>query len=199
MEKHCESKKGFGKEMNGKSGDYGILENFIQAYGERAFKFAFKLSGNVEDARELVQEAFYRVLLAWDRYDESKPLKPWFFSILRNAFLDSQRRLQQRKWVALDAPVDGVKGTCYGDILSDDDGNLTRGIEDAEAERTVRQALGRLRADDRDVIELREVNGMSYEDIARSLGVPVGTVRSRVFRARRALRNQSPELAELGS
>jgi RNA polymerase sigma-70 factor (ECF subfamily) len=183
--------KNNGKEGNGAAVRNEILKNFMREYGKRAFKLAYKLSGNVEDAKELVQEASYRVLLAWDRYDESKSLQGWFFSILWNGFVDSQRRLKQQKWVAMDAPVDGREGACYGDILSDGDGDLAQCMEDAEAVRTVRQALAHLSAEQRAVIYLCEIRGMNYEDIAQSLGVPVGTVRSRIFRARRELRKQS--------
>jgi RNA polymerase sigma-70 factor, ECF subfamily len=190
MEKHCESKKKFGKKADQKARNV-ILEKFIQDYGERAFRFALKLSGNAEEARDLVQETSLRVLLAWDRYDYSRPLRGWFFSILWNAFLDSKKRARQRRWVALDAPVDGVDGACYGDILSDDDGDVLQGFENLEEARRVRRALRRLSAELRAVINLCDMNGLKYEDTARKLGVPVGTVRSRLFRARRALRNQS--------
>ena len=187
MEKHIENERWSGKARNGTPARNEILEKFIQDYGQRAFRFAYKLSGNVEDAQELVQEASYRVILAWASYDKSKSLQDWFFTILRNAFIDSQRRLRQRKWVALDAPVDGIHGVSYGDILSDGDSNPARRIEDAEVVRTVRRGFGRLSSEYQAVLHLCDVSGMKYEDIAQSLNIPVGTVRSRISRARREL------------
>jgi len=193
MKKHYESKKGFGKKAEAAARN-AILEKLIQDCGAQAFRFALKLSGNVEAAEELVQEASYRVLRAWDRYDRSRPFNLWFFSILRNAFLDSIKRAKRWKWIALDVPIDGTDGARYGDILSDEGGDVAETLAKADDQTTAREAVERLRADYRAVIEMWEMNGMGYEEIAGSLGIPLGTVRSRLFRARRALRKHS-ELA----
>lgn len=176
-----------------------ILGNFLKENGNKALKFAYKLSGNADDAANLVQDASYRVLQAWDRYDKSKPLEKWFFSILRNSFVDAQRRVKRQRWVALDAPVDGQAGRRHGDILADNSADLTESLEEAEAARAARMALRRLSSDYRAVIQLWEMNGMKYAAIAGSLGIPVGTVRSRLCRARRALRKQSAKLADFAS
>jgi len=184
------------RRAEGTSARNETLEKFIQDYGQKAFRFAYKLSGNVEDATELVQEASYRVVRAWANYDASKSLEAWFLSILWNAFVDSRRRLRQRKWVALDAPVEGRDGVCYADILSDGDSNPARCMDDAEVMRTVRRGFGRLSSEYQAVLHLCDVSGMKYQDIAQTLNIPVGTVRSRISRARRELRNQ-PAMAKL--
>ena len=189
MESTAKAKNGR-KDGNGTSVRNEILEKFTRDYDKKAFRFAYKLSSNVEDAKELVQEASYRVLVAWNRYDKSKSLKNWFFSVLWNAFVDSQRRIRQRNCVALDAPVDGIDGACYGDILSDSDSNPARCVEEAQVARTVRLAFRHLRAEYRDVLGLCDMNGMEYRNVAQSLHIPVGTVRSRISRARRELRNR---------
>jgi len=185
------AKTEFGKQNADAAARNEILEKFIQDCGKKAFRFAYRLTSNAEDAKELVQEALYRVMLAWDRYDQSRSLKSWFFTVLWNAFIDSQRRVKRWNWIALDAPVEGAPNHCYGDSLSDGAGDLARYLERAEDETAIRQALERLMPDYRAVIDLWQLNGMSYKAIAGSLGVPVGTVRSRVCRARRALRKNA--------
>jgi RNA polymerase sigma-70 factor (ECF subfamily) len=171
-----------------------ILENFIRDYGKKAYRFAFRLSGNAEDARDLVQEALYRITLAWDRYDPAKSLEAWFFTVLRNTVMNSRRGAGRRNCVALDAPVAGEDGCCYYDVVSDGRGDVTHELEKTEAENAARLAVERLRPDYRAVIELWEMNGMQYLEIASSLGIPIGTVRSRLSRARRALQSD-PDLA----
>ena len=106
------AKKWFGMKGAATAARNEILGKFIQDYGRKAFRFAYKLSGNVEDAKELVQESSFRVMLGWDRYDKSRPLANWFFTILWNAFLDSRRRMKQQNWVALDGPIEGAENAC---------------------------------------------------------------------------------------
>jgi DNA-directed RNA polymerase specialized sigma24 family protein len=74
MKNTARAKKWFGKERTDTTARNATLENFIQDYGKKAFRFAYKLSGNTEAANELLQEASYRVLRNWDRYDQSKSL-----------------------------------------------------------------------------------------------------------------------------
>lgn len=73
MEKHCEIERRFGKEGNGEPCRQEALKSFIYHSGKRAYEVAFSLSGNGEDAKELVQETLYRVARAWKQYDESRP------------------------------------------------------------------------------------------------------------------------------
>jgi RNA polymerase sigma factor (sigma-70 family) len=170
-----------------------ILGSFLREHSRQVFKVALRLARNPDEAQDLVQETAYRVLDKWHRYDPAKPLMPWFLTIMYHVCTDRRIAAGRRAWAALDAPIDHDGGRYYADILSDDDGDLTRRLEDAEAEKLARRAFRRLHRDDRALIQLWE-SGMSYADIASNLRIPVGTVRSRIFRTRRALRNHLPEL-----
>ena len=114
MEKHCGSEKRFGKEGNGTDAGSASLESFIKASDKKAHSFAYSLCGNSEEAKELVQEAFYRVARTWDKYDASKPLESWFFSIMKYAFIDSRKRAERQLGVSLDKPLDDEDGSCLG-------------------------------------------------------------------------------------
>lgn len=171
------------------------MERLVRDYGERAFQFAFRLAGNAEDAGEIVQEAFFRVLRHWGRYDPDQPLENWFFAILRRVFLDSMRRGGRRRAVSLDAPA-GDGASTYDEIIEDRSDRVLESLEREESGRKVRGALERLPVDQRAILFLIDVEGLRYEEAARVLDCPIGTVRSRVSRARNGLRSLLLEEAE---
>lgn len=164
----------------------------MRAYGERAFQFAYRLSGNIEEAKDLVQEAFRRLLDRWERYDPSQPLDAWFFTILRHLFLDGRKRYERRHAVSLDRPPAGrdEDASSYSDVLADREEAVLDRLQREEAAAEVRRALDGLSFEHRAVLVLCDMEQMSYEEIARTLAVPLGTVRSRVNRARAALRRR---------
>ena len=168
-----------------------MIEKFIRDYAQRGYDFACRLSGNSEEARELVQESFYRVIRNWDQYDPSQPLENWFFTILRNLYYDGLRRYERRQGVSLDAPLNCAEGggLTFADTVADDrDEELLDRLTREETAEEVRAALGRLSAEYRAVLTMVDAQGLSYEEVATVLDCPVGTVRSRLSRARGAFR-----------
>ncbi|MCX5794093.1 MAG: RNA polymerase sigma factor [Elusimicrobia bacterium] len=171
--------------------DPAQMERLVEEHSERGYQFAYGLCGNSEEAKELVQEAFYRVFRSWDRYDRSQPLETWFLTILRNIYVDSVRSCEHRFGVRLDAalaPEQG-DGATLADSLADTKEEavlerLTRESQLAE----VRQALDSLTMEHKAILTLFDVDGLGYEQIAEALDCPLGTVRSRLSRARRALK-----------
>jgi RNA polymerase sigma-70 factor (ECF subfamily) len=167
------------------------LERFVSEYSERGYQFAYGLCGNAEDAKELVQEAFFRVFRSWDSFDQSQPLDTWFLTILRHVYVDSRKRYERRCGVSLDASADsGREDSCsLADVLADprDEAMLDRLSRDAMAAE-VRRAMDGLKADYKAVLNLCDVEGLSYEQICVVMDCPLGTVRSRINRARAALK-----------
>ena len=178
------------------------LERFIREYAERAFQFAFRLCGNAEEAKELTQEAFFRLIRKWDQYDPSQPLEGWFLTVLRNVYYDGLRRHERSRTVPLDAPLlrSEPEGLSYADLLADGSEALLDKIERREAGSRIQEALELLSAEHRAVLTLCDMQGLKYEEIAEVLDCPLGTVRSRVSRARaafkRMLLERSPEVVE---
>jgi RNA polymerase sigma-70 factor (ECF subfamily) len=164
-----------------------VFEQFVQSQGERAYRFAYHLCGDPEEAKELVQEALCRVLRHWDRYDPGRPLESWFFTILRHVFLDGRRLASRRLTSSLDAPPPGARCP-WEELLPDAQEPALERLEREEAARLAARALEGLRYEHRAVLHLCDGQGLRYEEIARVLKVPVGTVRSRISRARIALR-----------
>jgi RNA polymerase sigma-70 factor (ECF subfamily) len=194
MEKHCESKKRFGKEENGEAARQEILEGLIRDSGEKAYQFAYSLAGNCDEAHDLVQEALYRVMQAWKRYEAGKPLETWFMSILRNAFIDGRRSYERKHAVSLDCPIDADDRSGYADVIADKAESIPTSLERKETASLARRALGRMSQEQREVLTLCDMDGLRYEEVATALRIPEGTVRSRVFRARQTFRGIWPQL-----
>jgi RNA polymerase sigma-70 factor, ECF subfamily len=141
----------------------------LQAMLPRLFAFARSLLNDVEAARDIVQEAAARALAATRVPSDPPAYRAWIFRIVRNAALDEIRR-RRRPEVDIHAPAD---------LWNFDDARI--------AKITVQQGLTLLRTEHREIISLIDIAGFSYADVAEMLGIPVGTVMSRIARAREAL------------
>ena len=146
------------------------------------YRVALRLAGNAADAEDLVQETMLRAYRAWDRFQLGTNAKGWLLTILRNAFINEYRR-RTRHPESVD--VDTIEPFTVFEELQDDDpqGAFFDRIVDEE----VLRAVDELPEAFREAVLLSDVEGLSYEEIARVLNVPVGTVKSRLFRGRRML------------
>ena len=149
--------------------------------GRDVYRFALYLTGDPSLAEEIAQETFVRAWRSADRYDASRPLRPWLFAILRNVVVDQTRKRSRR--LAPDADPDGLDASVEAGLVSAEN----------EVERVIDQwvlaeALRRIRADQRTVLVETVYRGRSYADVAAELGVPDATARTRAFYGLRALR-----------
>jgi len=149
------------------------------------YRVALRLTGNAADADDLVQETMLKAYRAWDQYEKGTNAKGWLLTILRNAFINEyRRRTRHPETVDLDA-IEPY--SVFGDVQDDDpQGTFFDRIVDDE----VLRAIDQLPEQFRETVVLSDVEGLSYEEIARILEVPVGTVKSRLFRARRLLQRK---------
>jgi len=141
---------------------------------KRGYVAAFRLMRSPDAAHDACQEAALKALMAADRYDPTRPFYPWFYRILRNHCLDTlagKRRLVSGE---TDAPSR--------------EGNAESLLLEGERAMKVARAIDTLDEDLRDIIELRHFQDASYEEMASILDIPLGTVMSRLYRARKALR-----------
>lgn len=143
----------------------------------------------VDDADEVTAEVFARAFRLRARYDPDQPVaRPWLFGIATNVIGDHIRRSRRRERTYL-----AMLG--LGEREADDGDRLAARVDAARARAELNRALARLRPGDRDAFLLFAVDELSYAEVAAALGIPVGTVRSRIFRARSTLR---PLVAHLG-
>lgn len=175
-----------------KKGDKGAFEKIVRATMKRAYAVALGLVGNADDAQDLSQEAFIAVHRARKRFDIDRPFFPWFYRVLRNRCLNYLKRRAGRREISLDVLEERVgRGST--------DEELLRG----ERIEMVWKALFTLSPEHREILTLRNFEELSYSEISGVLGLPEGTVMSRLYYARQALlealRKEGAGPAEKGS
>ena len=167
-----------------KHGDHGNFQTLVDLYMGRAIGVARGYVGNRDDAVDMAQDAFYRVYKHLDRFREGERFAPWFFRILRNCclnFIDRRRRSRQVSMHGKDDDDTGIP-------LPDDAQGPAAAMEDLEVNREIWSAMEKLRLKHREIILLRHFQEMDYAAIAEVLEIPIGTVMSRLFHARKQLK-----------
>ena len=171
-----------------------IFENELLPHVRALQTFAYHLTYNQEDADDLVQETYMKAYRFIDKYDEGTNAKAWLFKILKNAYINDYR-----KKVKQPTKVDYEEIVAYHD--TDDD--RISGYSDLREEiflnmmgDEVTSAINSLPIDFRTVILLCDIEGFTYEEIASIIDVPIGTVRSRLFRARNLLKEKLTSYAQ---
>jgi RNA polymerase sigma-70 factor (ECF subfamily) len=156
------------------------FEDLAMPLFDQLYNFARWLTHDTMEAEDLVQETYTKALRGFSSFQAGTNFRAWMYRILRNSFLSSRTGL--KTMVALDGEVDEVvlpaENTTPESIL----------IEQGDRE-VVQQAMAELAVPFREILLLCEVEEMSYQEIAETLAIPTGTVMSRLFRARKALRN----------
>jgi RNA polymerase sigma-70 factor, ECF subfamily len=154
------------------------------------YRVALRLTGNAADAEDLVQETMLRAYRSWDRYTPGTNAKGWLLTILRHLFINEYRR-RSRHPETVD--VDTIEPFALFQEVQEDDpqGAFFDKIVDDEVLRAVDQLPEAFR----EAVTLSDVEGLSYEEVAKVLAVPVGTVKSRLYRGRRLLQAKLYEYA----
>jgi RNA polymerase sigma-70 factor (ECF subfamily) len=159
-----------------RQGDELAWEALVRQYQGRVYSVAYHYVGDAEDARDLAQEIFIRLYRTLNHV-EGQTLLPWVIRVARNASIDFLRRRKARP-PGRDIVADEMR------CLPSRAPNPEESCAEGDRRRLVHRALGHLSDLNREVIVLKEIQGMSIQDIASLLGVPIGTVKSRSNRAR---------------
>ncbi len=165
------------------------FEALVREHQRKAYAFAYRMAGNREDAEDITQEAFIRAYRAFDRYDGSRPFDRWLFRIIANLFVDRLRARPKQAPLSLDAPMEGNDGDSLFSEIPDEDADPSRLVMREIMDERLQQALNRLPVEFRKTVLLTDVDGMSYDEAAELLGCAVGTIRSRLHRARVMMRD----------
>ena len=159
-------------------GEMPSWSELVQAHADSVYGLAYRLTGNQQDAEDLTQETFMRVFRSLKSYRPGT-FEGWLHRITTNLFLDMVRHRQVIRMEALPENYDRVPGTLK---------TPEQAVDDAMLDPDLEIALAELRPDYRAVVVLCDVVGLTYEEIASTLGLKMGTVRSRIHRARSSLR-----------
>jgi RNA polymerase sigma-70 factor, ECF subfamily len=175
------------------AGDEAACAELVASHQRMVYTLALHLLGDRDEALDLSQEVFLRVFRTLSNFRAQSALRTWIYRIVVNQARNRQRWWRRRcrsQQVSLDAHLRD-----FGDFPEQTDGaSPDRMLGRKELAERIRTALEQLPFDQRTAIVLREVDGLSYEEIAYSLGVAIGTVKSRLTRARQALRAELREV-----
>jgi RNA polymerase sigma-70 factor (ECF subfamily) len=160
---------------------------------QELYAVAMRIARDPDTAKDLVQETLLRALVSWSSFEPGSNLRAWLFRILTNSFINGYRKRRRHQRFATERPGDALTALYGRDQDHTDD--PSHAIHAGELCDEVRSALGRLGADYRDVVERADLRGEKYKDIAAAHGVPIGTIMSRLFRARRQLEGELAPLA----
>lgn len=166
-------------------GDANAFETLVLEYEKNVYNIALRMTGNSEDAADMTQEAFIKAYNSLQSFRGDSKFSVWLYRIVSNVCLDFLRSKNRRPTVSLsvedddgeDAQLDVADESQSPELLLDR--KLTRD--------SVRRGLDSLSPDYRQILLLREIQGLSYDEIAQALSLEVGTVKSRIFRARKRL------------
>lgn len=175
-----------------RAGSRKAFAQIVERYRERVYFAALKIVRNPEDARDISQEAFVRVFQTLDRFELSRPFYPWIYRITRNLCLDHLNRHGPGRQLSLDSLIEeGHQQFADLDSSGSSSGEVIReNIHRTEMLSHMRRAIEELKPEFREILIMKHLEGMAYKDIAETLEIPIGTVMSRLYHARKALASE---------
>ena len=167
--------------LQGNTAAFGVL---VRCYQERLYNSVYRLVENAEDAQDVVQEAFLNAYQSLDGFKGDSLFFTWLYRIAVNTAISLKRK--QRATVRIDMGRNGEP--LIEPLDPSEESRPGHALEQAEQGRRIREALARLSAEHRAVLVMKDMEGQKYETMAEILQVPIGTIRSRLHRARLELR-----------
>jgi RNA polymerase sigma-70 factor (ECF subfamily) len=174
-------------------GDREALNELISRYEAKAYQYAFRLTRDPDKAAELASDAFYRICTSLKSFRGQSAFTTWLYRIVTNCFLDRRKRDKSDRNVSIDAPGPGGSERQFEDESDTPDLHAERSAR----ESAMQEALAKLPDYQQSMMVMYHVEMLSYEEIARVLDLPLGTVKSRLNRARAALRDHLSGCMEL--
>ncbi len=169
-----------------REGEVAAFEALIEGYEDKIYSLAFRMLGNSEDARDAAQETLLKAYSGLQRFRGDASFSTWIYRIAKNVCLDILRRRSKQRTYSLDEPMelgDGeVSRQFAGDMPAPEDVVMHGEVRDS-----INSALAEISEHHRVVIILRDIEGFTYEEIANILEIELGTVKSRLYRARASL------------
>jgi RNA polymerase sigma-70 factor (ECF subfamily) len=173
------------------AGDRDRFGDLVDRYQGRLVNYLYRLLRNLDEAHELAQEVFLKVYQALDRYDPRYRFSTWLFRVAQNAAIDQIRR-RRLKLVPIHRQEEGDEEGRDWDLPSPERGPY-RHLRNRERGEAIQQAIDALPWEYRELIVLRHYGELSYEEIAGVKGMPLGTVKNKLFRGRQLLKEKLSE------
>lgn len=167
-------------------GDTQAFEKLLRKYRKSVFYMLLKMVKNTDDAEDLTQEAFAKAFSSIGRFDATYAFSTWLFRIATNNCIDYIRK-KRVQTVSIDQPIEGEDGGTMQFDLRDLEADPSESVVLQQRKRYLKMALDRLPQKYRALIEFRYFQELSYEEVAEASGLPLGTVKAQLFRARELL------------
>ena len=165
------------------------FDELVNRYHRQAYNIAYRMTGNHADAEDLTQEAFIRAFRFFGQYKRELPFDSWLYKIMSNVFIDTLRRRPKAQIRSLDAPIALEDGEATMEI-ADDGPTPEDHLMSLQMDQRLQSALNSLPEDFRLAVVYADIEGFSYEEIADAMNCSIGTVRSRLHRGRKMLRER---------
>lgn len=168
------------------TGHEGAFEELVERFQNMVYNVAYRFLGGREEAEDLTQEVFLKVYYALKTFRRASSLKTWIYRITTNMSLNRLKKLRRRfhhRQVSLDAPL-AQELPPLSEAIADGSPGPDSGVRSSQIQKRLQKALDELSDEQKAVVILRDIEGLSYEEIADSLGINIGTVKSRLARGR---------------
>lgn len=179
-----------------KQGDLAAFNELVKKYEKQVYNFAYRLTGNYDDANDIAQEAFLRVYNAIGSFRGDASFTTWLFRITTNVFLDDRKRARAHPHASLDEYME-LEESSVARQIEDPSPSPEAITEEKERAQILQTAIHSLPDYQRAMVNLYHTQQKSYEEIAEIMDLPIGTVKSRLNRARLALKEKLSPLREL--
>lgn len=174
---------------NVQKGHVGSFETLVTTYQNKVYRLCYQLSGNHDDAQDLAQDVFIKAYGAIKGFRLEADFGTWLHRIAVNLWLNVKKKAQRNETISIDEPVRTSEGEVTREVPAPR-GNPLDIIEETEFRSLVRTALDQLSYEHKAVLLLRDIEGYTYEEIASMLNCSLGTVKSRLNRARQVMREK---------
>ena len=170
--------------------DVDLFARLLAAHQDKLYRVAYRMAGHHEDAQDLLQDSLLEAYRSFKRFQRGSYFDKWLYRIMTNTFIDRQRhRKRVGRIESLDAPLPGMEeGETAGRELPDWKDEPSRRVLQEMFDEPIQRALDALKPEFRMVLILADVEEFSYEEISEMMDTPIGTVRSRLHRARDMMR-----------
>lgn len=169
--------------------DRRTFDRLVEKHHKQAYNVAYRMTGNHADAEDLTQDTFLKAYRFFGNYHRDMPFENWLYRIMSNMFVDWLRRRPKAHIRSLDEPIRQEEGETTLDLPDTGDGPESLMLSH-ELDNEMQAALNTLPKDFRTAVILSDLEGLSYEEISEVMGSSIGTVRSRLHRGRKLLRDK---------
>ena len=178
-----------------KQGDMQAFEELILQLEKIVYNVAFRMMNHSEDARDLSQEVFLKAYKNLEKFDERSSFSTWLYRITTNTCIDEMRKRKGKQSYSLEAELENEEGSMQRQVVSEEETPEERLLRE-EGKSEILQALDTLSEEHKAAVILRDIRGMSYEEISEIIELPMGTVKSRISRARNQLKAEILKIRE---